>query len=247
MRQILVASNETSFLHGLNHRLAPYDIEVLAAQSGEQALRVLLDNSPELVVLSEHLPDLHAHEVCRLIRAEGYTDLPVVLLSEGGELRDIIAGLESGADSVLPWPLSEDELIERIRARLHYTKTRGGGHQRFQVGNLIFDTQAHQVWCNGQALPLSKREYELLKLLASNAGHVLTKEVIFERIWGPDSTANPENIKVYIHLLRRKLSACGEEHIIHALRFIGYVLKPSNSTRPPRNCGPDGPHPLSIF
>ena len=226
MQQILVGSDETSFIHRLNHRLASYDIEVLAAQSGEQALQVILDNSPDLVVLSRHLPDLNANEVCRLIRAGGYTDLPVILLNEGGELHNTIAGLESGADSVLPWPLPEDELIERIRARLHYAKTRDGEHQHFQVGSLLFDTEAHQVWCNGQALELSKREYELLKLLASNAGHVLTKEVIFEHIWGPESTANPDNIKVYINMLRRKLSICGEEHIIHALRFIGYVLKP---------------------
>ena len=226
MQQILVVSDETFFIHSLNHRLAPYDIEVLAAQSGEQALQVILDNSPELVVLSEHLPNLNAHEVCRFIRSEGYTDLPVILLIEGGELRDIITGLESGADSILPRTLNEDELIERIRARLRFAKTRDGDHQHFQVGNLIFDTQAHQVWCNGQALELSKREYELLKLLATNAGHVLTKEVIFEHIWGPDSTADPENIKEYIHMLRKKLSACGEEHMIQALRNIGYVLKP---------------------
>lgn len=226
MQQILVVSDETFFIHSLNHRLAAYDIEVLAAQSGEQVLQVMLDNSPELVVLSEHLPNFNAHEVCRFIRTEGYIDLPVILLIEGGELRDIIAGLESGADSVLPRTLNEDELIERIRARLRFAKTRGGDHQHFQVGNLIFDAQAHQVWCNGQALELSKREYELLKLLATNAGHVLTKEVIFEHIWGPDSTADPENIKEYIHMLRKKLSACGEEHMIQALRNIGYVLKP---------------------
>ncbi|MGH2495544.1 MAG: response regulator transcription factor [Ktedonobacteraceae bacterium] len=226
MQQILVGSDETSFIHRLNHRLASYDIEVLAAQSGELALQALRDNSPELVVLSRHLLDLNVNEVCRLIRAGGYTDLPVILLNEGGELHNTIAGLESGADSILPWPLPEDELIERIRARLRYTKTRGGEYQHFQAGSLIFDTEAHQVWCNGQALELSKREYELLKLLASNAGHVLTKEVIFEHIWGPESTANPDNIKVYINMLRRKLSVCGEEHIIHALRFIGYILKP---------------------
>jgi DNA-binding response OmpR family regulator len=226
MQQILVVSDETFFIHSLNHRLAPYDIEVLAAQSGEQALQVILDNSPELVVLSEHLPNLNAHEVCRFIRAEGYTDLPVILLIEGDELHDIIAGLESGADSILSRAINEDELIERIRARLRFAKTRGGDHQHFQVGNLIFDTQAHQVWCNGQALELSKREYELLKLLATNAGHVLTKDVIYEHIWGPDSTADPENIKEYIHMLRKKLSTCGEERMIHALRFIGYVLKP---------------------
>jgi DNA-binding response OmpR family regulator len=109
---------------------------------------------------------------------------------------------------------------------LRYVRARGHEHQHFQVGNLVFDTEAHEVWCNGQLLELSKREYELLKLLATNAGHVLTKEVIFERVWGPDSTANPENIKVYINMLRRKLSACGAGDIIHALRFIGYVLKP---------------------
>lgn len=226
MQQILVVSDETDFVHRLNHRLAAYDIEVLAAQGGEQALQALLDNSPELIVLSEHLPTLNAIEVCRLIRAEGYTELPVILLNEQGELRETLSGLESGADSVVSWPLSENELTERIRARLHYAMVRGAEHRHFQVGSLLFDTEAHQVWCNGQALELSKREYELLKLLASNAGHVLTKEVIFERIWGADSTANPENIKVYINMLRRKLSACGQADIIHALRFIGYVLKP---------------------
>ncbi|HLI05351.1 MAG TPA: response regulator transcription factor [Ktedonobacteraceae bacterium] len=225
MQQVLVVSDEDRFVRRLNHRLASYDIEMLAAQSSEQALQALLDNSPELVVLSEHLPGLNAIEICRLIRAEGYTDLPVILLNVSGELCETLAGLESGADSVVSWPLSEDELAERIRARLHYAKVRGDEHQHFRVGNLVFDTVAHEVWCNGQLLELSKREYELLKLLASNAGHVLTKEAIFERIWGPDSSANPENIKVYINLLRRKLSVCGAGDSIHALRGIGYILK----------------------
>ncbi len=226
MQQILVISDETSFVHRLNHRLAQYDIEVLSARDGEQALRVILDYSPELVVLTEHLPSLNAHEVCRYIRSEGYTDLPVILLVERDELHDIIAGLESGADSILPLSLSEDELIERFRARLRYAKIRSGEHQYLQAGNLTFDTQAHQVWCNGLPLELGRREYELLKLLASNPGHVLTKEVIFEHIWGSESTADPENIKEYIHMLRKKLSSCGEGHVIHTLRFIGYVLKP---------------------
>ncbi len=226
MQQILVVSDEPVFVHRLHHRLAAYDIEVLAAQNGEQALHALLDNSPELIVLSEHLPGLDATEVCRIIRAEGYTDLPVILLNEQGRLRETLSGLESGADSVVSWPLPEDELAERVRARLRYVRARGHERQHFRVGNLVFDTGAHEVWCNGQLLELSKREYELLKLLATNAGHVLTKEVIFERIWGPDSAASPENIKVYINMLRRKLSACGAGDIIHALRFIGYVLKP---------------------
>jgi DNA-binding response OmpR family regulator len=226
MQQILVTSDESSLIHTLNHRLAAYDIEVLGAESGEQALEIIHRGSLELVVLSEHLPDLNANEVCRLIRAEGYIDLPVVVLNEGGKLHDIIVGLESGADSILPWPLPEDELIERIRARLRYAKTREGEHQLFQVGSLVFNTESHQVWCNGQLLDLSKREYELLKLLASNAGHVLTKEVIFEHVWEPESSASPQNIKVYINMLRRKLNACGEGNIIHAMRFIGYMLKP---------------------
>ncbi|HLL80307.1 MAG TPA: response regulator transcription factor [Ktedonobacteraceae bacterium] len=226
MKQILIASDSPIFIHTLEHRLAPYGIEVLAAHSGEQALQVIRHHSLELVVLSQQLPDLHSNEVCRLIRDEGYTDLPVILLNEGGELHDILAGLESGANSVLPWPLSDDELIERIRARLRYAKSRGGEHQLLRVGNLIFDTEEHQAWCKGQRLALSEREYELLKLLASNAGHVLTKEAIYEHIWGPEATATPQSIKVYINMLRKKLSACGEEHIIQAVRFIGYVLKP---------------------
>ncbi len=226
MQQILVVSDETSFVHRLNHRLASYDIEVLSARDGEQALQVILDHSPELVVIAEHLPTLNAREACRYIRSEGYIDLPIILLVEKGELHDIIAGLESGADSVLPLSLSEDELIERFRARLRYAKFRSSEHQHIQVGNLMFDTQAHQVWCNGQPLELSRREYELLKLLASNAGHVLTKEVIFEHIWGSDSNADSENIKEYIHLLRKKLCTCGSEHMIHTLRYIGYVLRP---------------------
>jgi DNA-binding response OmpR family regulator len=226
MQQILVVSDETPLIHGLHQRLASYDIEVLATQSGEQALEVIHHNFVELVVLTEHVSDLTANEVCRLIRAEKYTELPVILLNEGGELHDIVASLESGVDSVLPWPISEDELVERIRARLRYAKTREGKHQLLRVGNLIFNTEAYQVWCNGQPLELSKREYELLKLLANNAGHVLTKEFIFEFIWGPESTASPQNIKVYINMLRRKLSVCGEERIIQAVRLVGYVLKP---------------------
>lgn len=226
MQQILVVSGETSFIHRLTHRMAFFGIEVLAAQSGEQALETIHHHSPELVLLSEPLPDFDVNEVCRLIRAEGYTEMLVILLHRRGALRDILAGLESGVDSVLPWPLPEDELVERIRARLRYEKSRAGGNQHFQVGSLVFDAAEHQVWCNGQNLQLSKREYELLKLLVSNAGRVLPKEVIFERIWGPASTVNPETIKVYINKLRKKLNACGESNLIHAVRSIGYTLRP---------------------
>jgi two-component system response regulator MprA len=152
--------------------------------------------------------------------------LPILMLTAKDDLPDKIAGLESGADDYITKPFAFEELLARIRAALRRVEDRFQHSREIQVGSLVIDTAARQVWRDGTLIELTMREYDLLELLAQHAGQVLTKEVIFERIWGYDNEAGMEIIKVYINYIRSKLNAGGKTDLIHSVRGVGYILKP---------------------
>jgi two-component system response regulator PrrA len=133
-------------------------------------------------------------------------------------------GLESGTDDYITKPFDFEELVARIRAVLRRVESTQR-LEKMEVGDLVFDTATHSVWRAGERVALTRREYDLLELLAQNAGHVLTKERIFERIWGYDNEAGLEVIKVYINTLRAKLNGGGKADHIHSIRGVGYMLK----------------------
>ena len=137
-----------------------------------------------------------------------------------------MTGLESGADDYITKPFDFEEFVARVRAGLRRTARVEQESPRIEVGSLVIDPSSRQVWRDGEQIELTRREYDLLELLAQNAGHVLTKGRIFERVWGYDNEAGLEVIKVYINYLRTKLNTGGKPDLIHAVRGIGYMLKP---------------------
>ncbi len=225
MARILVVDDEPQITDFLRRGLTYKGFSVTAIDKGEAALDLARDNPPDLVVLDVTLPDLNGYEVCRRLRAAGDKNLPIVMLTARDQLEDKVTGLDSGADDYVTKPFAFDELLARIRARLRQVDNRGRLKHKLQVGNLLIDNAARQVWRGEQPIDLTAREYDLVELLAQHAGQVLTKEAIFEHVWGYDNEAGLEVIKVYINYLRAKLNQAGHSELIHTVRGVGYILK----------------------
>jgi two-component system response regulator ArlR len=223
-RQILVVEDEKHILQFLQRGLLYKGFEVLTATSGEEALSLASTCGPDLVLLDIMLPDVSGIEVCRALRASERSALPILMLTAKDELTDKIMGLESGADDYITKPFDFEELVARIRAALRRVES-SQRLEKIEVGDLVIDTATHSVWRGGERIALTRREYDLLELLAQNVGHILTKERIFERIWGYDNEAGLEIIKVYINTLRAKLNVGKKLDLIHSVRGVGYLLK----------------------
>lgn len=181
--------------------------------------------SHDLILLDVMLPDMDGFEVCRRLRYVSDRAFPIFILSGRSAVSDKILGLDSGADDYITKPFDFEELLAHIRAGLRRMRRITEESRKIVAGSVVLDPQTRQAWRDGQLLELTRREYDLLELLAHNAGHVLTKTCIFERVWGYDSDVGLEVIKVYINYLRAKLNAGGKPDLIHAIRGVGYVLK----------------------
>ncbi len=226
MKRILVVEDEPHICSFLKRGLTFKGFEVAVTTTGEQALKVLQDDTPDLVVLDIMLPDIDGFEVCRRLRMDGYTTLPVLMLTAKDDLSAKITGLDSGADDYITKPFDFEELLARIRAALRRVADKTQLSKELKVGDITIDTAGRQVWRDHELIDLTMREYDLLELLVQNVGHVLTKELIFEHIWGYDNEAGMEIIKVYINYIRSKLNAGGKPDVIHSIRGVGYILKP---------------------
>ncbi len=195
------------------------------ARSGEMALSHL-EALPDLVLLDVMLPDIDGFELCRRIRAMGHATLPILMLTAKDAQADKIAGLDCGADDYITKPFDFEELLARIRAALRRVREQSSSLSKIEVADVLIDPTTRQVWRGSDLLELTVREYDLLELLARNAGQVLTKGQIFEQVWGDDNDIGWEVVKVYVNLLRAKLNAGGRTDPIHTVRGIGYMFMP---------------------
>lgn len=219
--RILVIEDEpdiASFIRrGLTYK--GYDVEIAA--DGESGLAAVRERPPDLVLLDLMLPGIDGVEVCRRIRAGA--DVPIIVLTARDAVTDKVAGLDAGADDYVTKPFVFDELLARIRAALRRSQP---ADEVIQVGDLVIRPASREVWRSDRRIDLTAREYDLLEFLARNAGKVMTKGVIFSRVWGYDIELESDAIKVYVSYLRKKLNAAGEPDLIHAVRGVGYMLKP---------------------
>lgn len=227
MKCILTIEDEPEMTDLLALWLGKEGFEVMVASSGKEALgKIGTGCSPDLVLLDMMLPDMSGLEVCRRLRIMKKRPFPILILSARQKLADKVAGLDSGADDYITKPFDFEELAARIRTSLRRADEISNRASTIEIGDLLINTSARQVWRAGERIDLTSREYDLLALLARNAGHVLTKGCIFERVWGSDNEAGWEGIKVYINALRSKLNTNGKPNIISCVRGIGYVLRP---------------------
>jgi two-component system response regulator MprA len=217
--KVLVVDDEPAVRAALERalRLEGYDVE-LAADGGE-ALNRLAEGSPDAVVLDVLMPNVDGLEVVRRMRyARDQT--PVLMLTARDAVSDRVAGLDAGADDYLVKPFALAELNARLRALLRRSADNGAPRLRF--GDLTMDTRTRQVTRGGAPVELTRTEFNLLELFLRNPRQVLTRSLIFDRVWGYDFGPSSNALEVYIGYLRRKL---GEPRLIHTVRGVGYALR----------------------
>ncbi len=226
MKCVLTVEDEPGIARVLTRGLRQEGFEVMTAKSGDEAFVKMRSGEPDLVLLDVMLPDIDGFEVCRRLREMKKRPFPILMLSAKSALTDKVKGLDCGADDYITKPFDIEELLARVRASMRRVGEFTPEEEQIIIGDLCLDTTARQAWRADKLLELTKKEYSLLELLVKNAGHVLTRSSIFDHVWGWDSEASWEVIKVYVNYLRTKLNAGGKPNLIHAIRGIGYVLRP---------------------
>ena len=210
----------TSVARGLRH--SGFDVRVAA--SGKEALRLLSSESHDALVLDVQMPELDGVAVVTALRALG-NEIPICVLSARDTVNDRIAGLEAGADDYLPKPFDLGELVARLNALLRRTAHTERRSDTMTVGALTIDTARRLVSIGGDRVDLTKREFDLLAVLAENAGVVLSRQRLLELVWGYDFDVDTNVADVFISYLRRKLEKPDAPRVIHTVRGIGYVLR----------------------
>lgn len=201
-------------------RLEGYDVEL--AGDGAEALTRLAGMSADLVVLDVLMPGLDGVTVCRRLRASG-DPTPILMLTARDAVSDRVVGLDAGADDYLTKPFALEELLARVRALLRRSYSEREGSLR--IDDLELNPRTRQVTRRGRAMELTRTEFALLELLMRNAGAVLTRAAIRERVWGFDDSDGSNTLDVYVGYLRRKTEAGGEPRLIHTVRGVGFVLR----------------------
>jgi DNA-binding response OmpR family regulator len=225
MKRIQVVEDEPQIAHLLASGLTFKGFEVSIASSGTKALEKIEKVLPDVVILDVMLPDIDGFEVCRQLRAKNPT-LFILMLTARNATADKIIGLDSGADDYITKPFDFDELMARLRAGLRRATQQTSHVVKMVVGDIVIDTVSREVGRAGQLIELTRREFDLLELLARNARQIVTPAIIFERVWGNDLDVGSEVLKVYIHSLRKKLNGNDQADLIHSIRGVGYMLKP---------------------
>ncbi len=219
--RILIIEDDPAILKVLQRGLAYEGYAVDIATDGRTGLNLAHDHHPDLVILDWMLPGMDGLEVCRRLRLQG--GLPILMLTAKDTVQDRIQGLDAGADDYMIKPFNLDELLARVRALLRRTQPERVPVLKF--ADLTLDTGSRQASRGNRLVPLTAKEYELLELFLRHPKQVLTREVIFDRVWGYDFGGESNVLEVYIRYLRQKLESDGETRLIHTVRGVGYVLR----------------------
>ena len=220
---VLVVDDERSVRDALRRALELEGYEVELAEDGYEALERLDADAggPDALVLDVLMPGLDGLEVCRRLRRAG-NRLPVLMLTARAEVADRVAGLDAGADDYLVKPFALEELLARLRALL---RRANGGGETLSFADLELDPTTREVRRAGEPIELTRTEFALLELFLRNPRQVLTRSLIFERVWGYDFGASSNSLDVYIGYLRRKTEAHGRPRLIQTVRGVGYALR----------------------
>ena len=223
MTRVLVVDDEPAVREALRRALALEGYDVDLAENGAEALRKVSAAEPDLVVLDVLMPEVDGIAACRRLRAEG-NRVPVLMLTARAGVGDRVDGLDAGADDYLVKPFALEELLARIRALL-----RRGGHEQtdqpLRFADVELDPRTREVRRGDRRIELTRTEFNLLELFLRNPRQVLTRDVIFDRVWGYDFGPSSNSLEVYVGYLRRKTEAGGEPRLIQTVRGVGYALR----------------------
>ncbi|MBN2256797.1 MAG: response regulator transcription factor [Anaerolineaceae bacterium] len=219
--KILIIEDDEAILKVL-HRVLSYEgYEIFKALNGQQGLNSARENRPDLIILDIMLPGMDGLEVCRRLRLGG--SVPILMLTAKDTIQDRVTGLDAGADDYLVKPFEVEELLARLRALLRRTKSERQPVLSFS--DLTLDTNTRQAHRKDREINLTATEYDLIELFLHHPRQVLTREIIFDRVWGYDFGGESNVLDVYIRYLRQKLEEAGEPRLIFTVRGVGYVLR----------------------
>ena len=221
--RILVAEDDAAVRSAVVRVLELDGYRVQAVKDGRAALDALIDATPDAAVLDVMMPFVDGFTVCREIRHRG-NRVPILLLTAKVEVDDRVAGLDAGADDYLVKPFAIAELSARVRALLRRNAVPESGAD-VTVGSISLNRDTRNVERNGRRIELTKTEFNLLELLADQAGLVVSRETIYENVWGYNFETNSKSLDVYVGYLRRKLSVNDEPDPIRTVRGVGYCLE----------------------
>jgi two-component system, OmpR family, response regulator MprA len=223
--KVLVVDDERAVRDSLRRALQLEGYEVELAADGEEALERLSGPSPaDAVILDVLMPGIDGLEVCRKLRGEDNA-VPVLMLTARAEVDSRVAGLDAGADDYLPKPFALAELLARLRALLRRVGNGDEGADVLRFSDLELDLGTREVRRGEAPIELTRTEFALLELFLRNPRQVLTRSIIFERVWGYDFGPTSNSLDVYVGYLRRKTEDAGGTRLIHTVRGVGYALR----------------------
>jgi two-component system response regulator RegX3 len=229
---VLIVEDEESFIDALQSGLTREGFTVTIARDGAEALEVYERLAPDLILLDVMLPKVSGIDVCREIRSK--SNVPIIMVTAKGAEIDTVVGLEVGADDYITKPYRLRELVARMRAVL---RRRSGGETEaavaspaasdvIEIGDVRLDHERHEVTIRGEAVKLPLKEFELLALLLENAGRVLTRDVLIDRVWGSDYVGDTKTLDVHVKRLRSKVEADPTDpQSIVTIRGLGYKFE----------------------
>jgi two-component system, OmpR family, response regulator MprA len=224
-RRIVIAEDDRAVRQSLERTLRLENLQVTAVRTGVEAVDACTESLPDLVILDVMMPDMDGLTACRILR-NAHEELPILMLTARHEIGDRVAGLEAGADDYLVKPYAGAELIARVKALLRRGSL-SGSKDLLEYADLRLDPKARLAWRGDRQVSLTKTEFDLLEVLVFNAGIVLSRDTLYERIWGYDFETSSRSLDVYVGYLRTKLEANGEPRLVQTVRGVGFVVRES--------------------
>jgi len=223
--KLVVAEDDPAVRNAVQRVLELEGYSVVVTKDGVAALDAILSNAPDAVVMDVMMPFSDGLSVCRELRRRA-NRTPILLLTARHEIGDRVAGLDAGADDYLVKPFSIDELLARVRALLRRNAPNTTS-TILQLSDLSLDPTRREVRRGSRIVDLTKTEFDLLQVLLEQTGIVLSREYLYEHIWGFDFETNSKSLDVYIGYLRRKIEQDDETKLLHTVRGVGYVVRAS--------------------
>ncbi len=225
-QKVLIVDDEDNIRMLVRFNLEKAGYEVFEAEDGRKAIEMAINLAPDIIILDLMLPGIDGLEVCRNLKRNPRTAaLPIIMLTAKSDEIDRVIGLELGADDYMTKPFSQRELVARIKAVLRRSNVLAGTGEELVLGRLRMNFSQYEAWLDNEKLELTPKEYEMLKLLAENAGKVFSREQLLEKIWGYEYFGDTRTVDVHIRHLRAKLEKVPEmAEAIETVRGVGYKL-----------------------
>ncbi|WP_373087000.1 phosphate regulon transcriptional regulator PhoB [Sneathiella sp.] len=223
--KVLVVEDEPAMVELLRYNLEAEGFDVASAHDGDEALVVIEEQNPDMLLLDWMLPKISGIEICRRLRRDPkHGNLPIIMITAKGEEADRVRGLDVGADDYISKPFSPAELLARIRAVLRRRNPDVSG-ETLNISNVAMDLVAYKVNRGGRELRLGPTEFKLLRYFMERSGRVLSREQLLDGVWGQNVYVEDRTVDVHIRRLRKALNGEGEPDLIRTVRAVGYCFE----------------------